>query len=621
MTIGSQRNLQVRVGFVSETGKRTANEDYVAACLGQTGAFNRDIVVAVADGVGGHKGGREAAELTVRCFFDAYYSLPETLGVRRIASRALEAANSWIYAQGRVDSKLSGMSCAFSSMILSRRTCHVVHIGDTRAYRLSEGRLERLTKDHVAGRGDLAHLLNRAIGFEDFARVDYTAVGLRQHDRLLLCSDGIHGVLGDDRLQVLLDERASPEETARALADAALAAGSNDNMTALVLDVVDLPPADRNELTHAIETLPILELPSSGETIDDFILDEMLSDGRYSRLFAAIDKPQNRRVVLKFPHPRVASEGSYRLAFVREAWVAARVRSLWIGEIIEVPAGRQTRLYSVMPLYEGETLEQRLKRSPQLSLAEGVGIATKLARAVATLHRAGIIHRDIKPDNVILLTAGGLRLVDLGVARVPLLEDFPAEDIPGTASYMAPELFGGRPGDEFSDLYALGVTVYRIFTAAYPYGEIEPFSRPRFGKPAPLSRYRPDLPGERRHVGEAGFHDAAVVLRSQSVAVLENIVGEPDHPRRDTSGAALEHRPARQFNNKIPDARDGEGKDDLRFAVLCRNGAPFGYREGLAGVCGFKQDSRNHAASLWLPTKISKTTPCKVAGGRRQGNT
>ena len=61
----------------------------------------------MADGVGGHKGGREAAELTVRCFFDAYYSLPETLGARRIASRALEAANSWIYAQGRVDSRLS----------------------------------------------------------------------------------------------------------------------------------------------------------------------------------------------------------------------------------------------------------------------------------------------------------------------------------------------------------------------------------------------------------------------------------------------------------------------------------------------------------------------------------
>jgi len=115
-------------------------------------------------------------------------------------------------------------------------------------------------------------------------------------------------------------------------------------------------------------------------------------------------------------------------------------------------------------------------------------------RAVTSLHRAGIIHRDIKPDNVILLKDGGLRLVDLGVARVPLLEDFPAEDIPGTASYMAPELFGGTAGNEASDLFALGVTVYRMFTANYPFGEIEPFSRPRFGKPAPLSRYRPDLP-------------------------------------------------------------------------------------------------------------------------------
>src|SRR5437660_8403840 len=114
---------------------------------------------------------------------------------------------------------------------------------------------------------------------------------------------------------------------------------------------------------------------------------------------------------------------------------------------VHLPTERKTRLYSVMPFYEGETLEQRLNRSPQLSLGEGIGIATKLARAVATLHRAGIIHRDIKPDNVILLARGGLRLVDLGVARVPLLEDFPAQDIPGTASDMATELFSGRPGD------------------------------------------------------------------------------------------------------------------------------------------------------------------------------
>lgn len=494
MTLGSQHDLQVRVGFLSETGKRSRNEDYAAICFARPGVSNREIVAAVADGVGGYKGGREAAELTVRSFIDAFYSLPETLGIRRRAARGLEAVNGWIHAQGHVDPDLSDMSCAFSSIILSRRLCHVIHIGDTRVYRLSEGHFEQLTKDHVAGRGDFAHVLNRAVGFQDFARFDYTTAGLRQHDRLLLCSDGVHGALPTHRLKELLGARTPPDESARSIVEAALEAGSSDNTTAIVIDVVDLPPADRDELTHSISALPILDLPSSGEVIDEFALGEVLSDGRYSRLFRAIDQQQGREVVLKFPHPRVASEGSYRLAFIREAWVAARVRSRWIGEIIELTAGRQTRLYSVMPLYEGETLEQRLNRSPQISLSEGIAIATKLARAIATLHRAGIIHRDIKPDNVILLKGDELRLVDLGVARVPLLEDFPAEDIPGTASYMAPELFGGKPGDESSDLFALGATVYRMFASHYPFGEIEPFSRPRFGKPSPLSRYRPDLP-------------------------------------------------------------------------------------------------------------------------------
>ena len=495
MDVGARRILQVRIGLASETGKRARNEDFVAGCSAPPwpGA-NRGIVAAVADGVGGHKGGREAAETTVRSFLDAYYSMPETLGVQRAAARALETANSWIHAQGRADPELARMACTFSAIILARRNCHVFHIGDTRVYRLSDGRLERLTTDHVAGRGDLAHQLVRAVGFEDFVRFDHSTIGLRQHDRFLICSDGVHGVLGDARLRALLEERAPPEGTARAVVEAALNAGSSDNATALVLDVIDVPPAGQGELAQAIAALPVLGLPASGDTVDDFLLGDMLSDGRYSRLFRATDKQQGRELVLKFPHPRVAGEGSYRLAFVREAWVASRVRSPWIGEVIDVPEGRRTRLYSAMPFYDGETLEARLKRAPQLTLAEGAAIAAKLARATLTLHRSGIIHRDIKPDNVMLPRDGGLRLVDLGVARVPHLEDFPAEDIPGTASYMAPELFKGAAGDEMSDLFALGVTVYRMFARAYPYGEIEPFSHPRFGKPVPLARHRPDLP-------------------------------------------------------------------------------------------------------------------------------
>jgi serine/threonine protein kinase len=146
-----------------------------------------------------------------------------------------------------------------------------------------------------------------------------------------------------------------------------------------------------------------------------------------------------------------------------------------------------------MPHYEGETLEQRLKRS-LFFLSEGIRVAVSLARALDALHRVGIIHRDVKPDTVILTADGGLRLIDLGVARIPRLEDGSVADILGTPSYMAPELFQGNPGDEASDLYALGVTVYRMFVGTYPYGEVEPFMRPRFTKYASLSRVRPELP-------------------------------------------------------------------------------------------------------------------------------
>jgi serine/threonine protein kinase len=199
---------------------------------------------------------------------------------------------------------------------------------------------------------------------------------------------------------------------------------------------------------------------------------------------------------MKFPKPQaMGAEASARGAFLRESWVASRVQSPWVGAVADLPAGRRSVLYLVQPFYEGETLERRLLRRPPVPLDQGLAVAAKLAKATAALHRAGVIHRDIKPENVILEAGGELKLVDLGVARLPHLEAFPASDIPGTPSYMAPELFGGAAGDERTDVFALGVTLYRMFSGgAYPYGEIEPFTTPRFRKPTPLSAHRPDLP-------------------------------------------------------------------------------------------------------------------------------
>jgi serine/threonine protein kinase len=118
----------------------------------------------------------------------------------------------------------------------------------------------------------------------------------------------------------------------------------------------------------------------------------------------------------------------------------------------------------------------------------------KLARAAAALHRAGIIHRDIKPDNVILETDKSIKLLDLGVVRIPGLEDTPSVDIPGTPGYMAPEMLAGEPGNEATDVYALGVTMFRAFTGEFPYGSPDAIGSSRRVRPKLLSTLRPDLP-------------------------------------------------------------------------------------------------------------------------------
>jgi hypothetical protein len=375
-----------------------------------------------------------------------------------------------------------------------------VHVGDTRAYCLHDEQLNCLTQDHTLQQPERDHILIRAIGMEPTARVDHHVQNLRAHDRLLLTSDGVHAALNDRQLRALLMRRRSPQEDADGIVEAAIDAGSQDNASCIIVDILEVPEVAAPELHSHFAALPLTPPPSPGTVVDDFAITSVLSDGRYSRLLLARDQRTDVEVVMKFPQHNVAAASTYHLAFVREAWVAARLHSPYIGETIVLPADRQTRLYSVMPYYPGETLEQRIGRSPRVSFAEGVAIAQKLVKAITVLHRAGIIHRDIKPDNVLLEQDGGLRLIDLGVVRLPLLEDFPATDTPGTPSYMAPELFDGKPGDEASDQFALGATLYRMFTGRYAYGEIEPFSRPRFTQAAPLSKHRPDLPAWLGHL-------------------------------------------------------------------------------------------------------------------------
>src|SRR5437588_12173546 len=125
--------VKASIGFASETGPRERNEDFAGAVFGmELPKPRRDIIAAIADGIGGAKGGRVAAETAVRGFLDGFCDLPETMEVRRAGAMVLNALNGWIHSQGQRDAGLMGTGCTFTALVLRGRVAHVLHVGDTR---------------------------------------------------------------------------------------------------------------------------------------------------------------------------------------------------------------------------------------------------------------------------------------------------------------------------------------------------------------------------------------------------------------------------------------------------------------------------------------------------------
>ena len=490
----SEDGVRTSVGFCSDAGPRPDNQDFAAALFGwEMQPPRHDVIAVIADGIGGAMGGRIAAETAVRGFLDGFCDIPDSVPVHRAAAGVAATLNSWIHAQSQRDTLLTGMGCTFTALILRGHAAHILHAGDSRLYRMRDGALACLTSDHVR-RVEDTNTLTRALGVEPDLRLDYVSQPAALHDRYLLSSDGVHGALAPETMAAVLRGRAAPQDAAQAIVAAALERGSDDNCTALVLDVVQLPAMTAADLAETIARLPLVAPPNPGQEIDDFALKALVSEGRHSRLFAASDLVEGGEVVVKFPKPQTAPAETHRQAFLREQWAGSLVQNPWVGRVMELAPGRQSCLYTVMPLYEGELLETRAARRPQLELEQARAIGVRLARGAAALHRAGIIHRDIKPDNVILESGGGLKLIDLGTARVMALEDASTPDIPGTRAYMAPEMGEGEAGNPATDIYALGVTLFRALSGEFPYANIDAVSPPKKERPQELCALRPDLP-------------------------------------------------------------------------------------------------------------------------------
>jgi len=487
--------LKIIVGQASETGLRERNEDFFGVVTPTDAQLaTKGVLLAVADGVGGNAGGREASEMTVRGVLSDYYATPETWGVSVALDKILTALNRWLIAQSSSHHEMSGMATTLSLLVLRGRHYTLAHVGDSRIYLLRNGELQQLTTDHVWDRPDMRHVLKRAIGLDQQLLVDYAEGEIQAGDVFALMSDGVWERLGQKGIHEIVQLYHSPQMAADDLVKRALAAGSQDNATALVVRIEQ--PGEENLADLLVEARR-LGLPprlKPGEQLDDFEVIELLYESRASLIYRVKNLLNGQVCVLKTLQPLFADDIESYNGLLNEEWLGKRVVAHYFPQVVPIPAERRSCLYYVMSWHPGATLQQKLDSGQHFSAVDVGSIGIRLAKGLGALHRLNIVHRDIKPANLHQGDDGKLRILDLGVAISALSGGTQSTGNPGTPSFMAPELFAGESANTQSDLYAAGVTLYHLLTRRYPYGEVEPFQRPRFGDPVPPTRYRPNIP-------------------------------------------------------------------------------------------------------------------------------
>ena len=186
-------------------------------------------------------------------------------------------------------------------------------------------------------------------------------------------------------------------------------------------------------------------------------------------VWEAEDKVLTRRVAIKVLHPHLAGDDGFRTRFRREAVAAARLAHPHI--VTTYDTGRDAEVaYIVMELVEGTTLARLLKSSGPLPVAKAIDVAVQVADALACAHAHGVVHRDVKPANILLRQDGHVKVADFGIAKAGAGNDLTRTGVVmGTAKYLSPEQVSGCPAEASSDIYALGIVLYEMLCGAPPF--------------------------------------------------------------------------------------------------------------------------------------------------------
>ncbi len=235
-----------------------------------------------------------------------------------------------------------------------------------------------------------------------------------------------------------------------------------------------------------------------GQTISHYKILSKLGEGGMGVVYKAEDTKLKRTVALKFLPPHVSDDEAAQ-RFVNEAHAVSALDHPNICAIYEIDQTPEGQMFIVMPCYEGASLQAIVKQGP-LDLGRAVEIASQVSRGLAKAHEKGIIHRDVKPGNILVTSDGLSKIVDFGLAKLATQTRLTrAGTTVGTVMYMSPEQARGEETDERSDIWSLGVVLYEMVTGKPPFkGEHEQaiiYSILNTA-PEPVGRFVPKAPRE-----------------------------------------------------------------------------------------------------------------------------
>ncbi len=317
--------FEIDIGFATLAGRKEINEDFCAAMLPQPGQEDMGSIVAIADGVSTGGMGKEAAQTTVTSLVRDYYGTPETWDTTVALDRILAAQNAWLVGINRRRHPILGLT-TLTALVLRGQTYTLAHVGDSRAYLLRAGTVVQLSHDHVVNHPDFKHQLLRSVGADDHLMVDYVQGDLQVGDVFVLLTDGVHGVMAERQLNEIAS-LPTAQESSQKLVDAALAAGSADNATAVVVRVLGLLEGSLKDANRIAQTLPIPARLKIGEVIDGLTVTATVADNGINVLYQLRDPQTKTLYALKTVNPARAHDADERAMLAHEAWLAKRMQT------------------------------------------------------------------------------------------------------------------------------------------------------------------------------------------------------------------------------------------------------------------------------------------------------